>query len=71
MWANLDQPEIINWTKFIANAFRDGELKSTGTAFAKILPPVNMFSKDNARTKKKSIVITMLRAFFEKYLGIQ
>ncbi len=56
--------------KLIANAFRDGELKSTGTAFASILPPVSMFDKDNARAKKKSIVLEKLRAFFEKYLGI-
>jgi type I restriction enzyme, R subunit len=33
--------------KFIANAFRDGELQSTGTAFTAILMPVNMFIKEN------------------------
>jgi type I restriction enzyme R subunit len=56
--------------KFIANAFRDGELKSTGTAFAGILPPVPMFAKDNTRAKKKSVVLEKLRTFFEKYFGI-
>ena len=56
--------------KFIANAFRDGELKSTGTAFAGILPPVPMFDKNNARARKKSIVLEKLRTFFEKYFGI-
>lgn len=56
--------------KFIKNAFRDGELKSTGMAFAEILPPVPMFDKDNARAKKKSLVLEKLKAFFEKYLGI-
>lgn len=56
--------------KFVANAFRDGELKSTGMAFAGILPPVSMFNKDNARAKKKSIVLDRLRTFFEKYLGV-
>jgi type I restriction enzyme R subunit len=56
--------------RLIANAFRDGELKSTGMAFAGILPPVSMFDKDNARTKKKSLVLEKLRSFFEKYLGI-
>jgi type I restriction enzyme R subunit len=56
--------------KLIINAFRDGEIKSTGTAFASILPPVSMFDKDNARSKKKSIVLEKLRTFFEKYWGI-
>ena len=56
--------------KFIANAFRDGELKSTGTAFTGILPPVPMFAKDNTRAKKKSVVLEKLRTFFEKYFGI-
>ena len=56
--------------KFIENAFRDGELKSTGTGFAKILPPVSMFNKDNARSAKKSVVLDKLKAFFEKYFGV-
>lgn len=56
--------------RFVANAFRDGELKSTGTSFAGILPPVSMFDKDNALSKKKSRVLDTLRAYFEKYLGV-
>lgn len=56
--------------KFIANAFRDGELKSSGMAFAGILPPVSMFDKDNARAKKKSVALEKLRMFYEKYFGI-
>ena len=56
--------------KFIANAFRDGELKSTGTGFADILPSVPMFSKDNVRAKKKTTILEKLRLFFEKYLGL-
>lgn len=56
--------------KFIANAYRDGELKSTGTSFASILPPVSMFDKDNSKAKKKTIVLEKLRLFFEKYLGV-
>lgn len=56
--------------KFIANAFRDGELKSTGTSFAGILPPTSMFDKNNTRAKKKNIVLEKLRMFFEKYLGL-
>lgn len=56
--------------KFIENAFRDGELKSTGTGFAKILPPVSMFNKDNARSVKKALVLERLKDFFDKYFGI-
>lgn len=56
--------------KFVANAFRDGELKSTGTGFASILPAVSMFDKDNTLAKKKAVVLDRLRMFFEKYLGV-
>lgn len=55
---------------FVANAFRDGQIKATGMAFAGILPPVSMFDADNARAKKKGIVLDKLRAFFEKYFGV-
>ena len=43
-----------NTQKLLANAFRDGELKSTGTHFASILPPISMFDKNNTRAKKKN-----------------
>lgn len=56
--------------KLMANAFRDGELKLNGTMLATLLPPVNMFSEDNVRTKKKSKVMAKLRAFFEKYSAL-
>ena len=56
--------------KFIANAFRDGELKSTGTEFASILPPISMFDKGNKRARKKLTVLSRLKQFFEKYSGI-
>jgi type I restriction enzyme, R subunit len=55
---------------FVANAFRDGHIKATGMAFAGILPPVSMFDANNARAKKKGIVLDKLRAFFEKYFGV-
>lgn len=56
--------------KFIDNAFRDGELRSTGIVFADILPPVSMFDKDNTRAKKKSVVLDKLKMFFEKYSDV-
>ena len=56
--------------KFMNNAFRDGELKSSGTGLSDILPPVSMFDKNNSKAKKKTMVLEKLRAFFDKYLGI-
>ncbi len=64
---NLKPEETRN---FVANAFRDGQIKATGMAFAGILPPVSMFDAGNARAKKKGIVLDKLRAFFEKYFGV-
>ena len=56
--------------KFIANAFRDGELKSTGVEFPEILPPIGMFEEDSPRAKKKAVVLEKFKLFFEKYLGV-
>ncbi len=53
---------------FIDNAFRDGMLKTTGTAIDKIMPPVSRFSGD--RVVKKQDIIERLLKFFEKYLGL-
>lgn len=55
--------------KFVANAFRDGILKTTGTDVDKILPPVSRFG-GGSRDKKKQTVIEKLKAFFEKYYGL-
>ena len=57
--------------KFIDNSFRDGELRTSGTAIDKILPPMPLFgaSGNNRQTKKKTIV-EKLSKFFEKYLGL-
>lgn len=56
--------------KYIANAFRDGDIKATGTGLADILPPVSMFDKDKKRTQKKAKVLEKIKSFFDKYLGI-
>lgn len=63
---NLKQEET---RKFVANSFRDGEMKTIGTDIDKILPPVSRFS-GGGRTAKKQIIIEKLMAFFEKYLGL-
>jgi type I restriction enzyme R subunit len=53
---------------FIDNAFRDGVLKTTGTAIDKIMPPVSRFG--GSRAAKKQGIIERLLNFFEKYLGL-
>ena len=54
--------------RFIDNAFRDGILKTTGTAIDKIMPPVSRFG--GGRAAKKQGIIEKLMLFFEKYLGL-
>ena len=59
--------------RFIDNAFRDGMLKTTGTAFDKIMPSVSRFKKhqlDVDRAAKKKEIIEKLKIFFEKYFGL-
>ena len=55
--------------RFVANAFRDGALKTTGTDVDQILPPVSRFGGGN-RTEKKKTIIQRLAQFFEKYFAI-
>ncbi len=53
----------------IDNSFWDGTLKTTGTDFDKILPPVSRLGGGN-RVEKKQNVNVQLSKFFEKYLGV-
>ena len=55
---------------FINNAFRDGNVATTGTAITKVLPPVSRFSPTGERTQKRESVITKLTGFFEKFFDI-
>ena len=63
----LREPET---RKFLDNAFRDGEIKTTGTDIDKLMPPVSRFGGDGARAKKKQTVINKLKGFFERFWGI-
>lgn len=63
---NLNQEET---TKLVDNAFRDGELKTTGTDIDGIMPPMRRFGGGN-RAEKKQTVIERLKQFFEKYFGV-
>mgnify|MGYP000939070927 CR=1 FL=1 len=56
--------------EFIQNAFRNGELRTTGTAITKILPPVSRFAPSGGHDEKKRRVIARLSAFFDRFLGL-
>lgn len=58
-----------NTRKFLDNAFRDGEIKTTGTDIDRLMPPVSRFG-GSGRVQKKQIVINKLKTFFDKYFGI-
>lgn len=55
--------------KFISNAFRDGEIKTTGTDIDKIMPPMSLFDGGNRAEKKKGLISKLL-SFFERFFGI-
>ena len=55
--------------KFLENAFRDGEIKTTGTDIDKLLPPVSRFGGGDRAEMKKG-VIDRLMAYFEKFYGM-
>ncbi len=54
---------------FIANSFRDGQVRTTGTDIDKILPPMSRFG-GGGRQQKKTTVTERLQSFFEKYFGL-
>ena len=64
---NLNYEEAF---KFIKNAFRDGNIQTTGTALTKVLPPVSRFSKTGERTKKRETVIAKFTKFFDRFFDI-
>lgn len=63
---NLKEEET---RKFIDVAFRDGSVKTSGTAIDKLMPPMSRFGGGN-RAEKKQGVIQKLQAFFERFFGI-
>ncbi len=64
---NLDRDETY---KFIANAFRDGYVQSTGTALSRVLPPVSRFTPTGDRAKMRESVLEKLVAFFSRFRDI-
>lgn len=55
---------------FIKNSFEQGRVETNGTEVSSLLPPMNMFSKDNDRQIKKNRVIDKLLEFFDKFFSI-
>ena len=55
---------------FVDTAFRDGALRTTGTAITEVLPPVSRFARGGGRGEKKQRVIEKLSAFFERFFGL-
>ena len=55
---------------FISNSFKNGEIQSAGTAFARILPPVSRFSPTGELTRKKETVLAKLKAYFDRFFDI-
>lgn len=69
---NLIEEENLNneeTRKFIDNAFRDGQVKTTGTDIEKILPPMRRFGGGN-RAERKESIIEKIKKFFGKYFGL-
>ncbi|MFK4759749.1 type I restriction endonuclease subunit R [Microbacterium sp. ZW T5_45] len=55
---------------FIESAFRDGQLRTTGTAITKILPPVSRFAADGGHGETKRAAVEALTRFFERFYGL-
>jgi type I restriction enzyme, R subunit len=56
--------------KFVRNAFRNGNVATTGTALGKVLPPISRFSPGGERSKKRESVLGKLMRFFERFFDI-
>lgn len=69
---NLIEEEKLNekeTRKFLANSFRDGQVKTTGTDIEKILPSMSRFG-GSKKTERKENIIVKIKKFFEKYFGL-
>lgn len=57
---------------FMSAAFRDGAVQTAGTAVARILPPMPRFGVGAADryVEKRTAVLDVLQAFFERFFGL-
>jgi len=70
---SLIQEERLNAEEarhFMARAFRDGELKTSGTAASKLLPKISLLAQNNHYATTKQRVLDKLHAFFERYFTL-
>jgi len=56
--------------KFIQNSFLNGYVASSGTDIAKIMPPMNPFSKTVNREEKKQSILEKIKVFFDRYYDL-
>ncbi len=56
--------------EFIDTAFRDGAIRTSGTAITRVLPPASRFSADGGHGEKKQRVIEKLGTYFERFFGL-
>jgi len=56
--------------RFMDAAFRDGELRTGGTAITKVLPPVSRFAAQGRRADTKKRVIAALNHYFDRFFGL-
>ena len=56
--------------EFVARAFRDGGIQTTGTAITRVLPPASRFGGDGGHGEKKQRVLARLGEFFERFFGL-
>lgn len=57
---------------YVADAFRDGRLETSGTAITRILPPTSRFGRGAGRNHDeiKRTVIDRLTAYFDRFFGL-
>lgn len=55
---------------FVEAAFRDGQLRTTGTDITRILPPVPRFNRATGHGETKKRVLEALTSFYERFCGL-
>lgn len=69
----IDEEKVkpVETRRFMENALRYGELRTTGTEVDQLMPPVSRFGggAGGNRQQKKQGIIEKMSAFFEKYFG--
>ena len=55
---------------FVESSFRDGALRTTGTAITAVLPAASRFVVDGGHGEKKQRVIVKLENYFERFSGL-